>query len=594
MEFLTTSEAADYLRLGERKLYELVTSGAIPCSKVTGKWLFPRHELDLWVLSGLARPAGMIAADPPPIVGGSQDDLLEWSLRESGSGLAIADRRHGARRRAPAARRGDRRGDPFPRDVSTMPPATPISRRCAPCRACTMRCWSAWRGANRACCCRRAIRKSLHSLADVLASGAKMAVRQPGAGAQMLLETLLARAGATPKDLRRLEPPCLTGPDLAAAIRTGKADCGIATRAAAKSAGLDFVPLLWENFDLLMRQRSYFRPPVQALIGFLRDTSGCAARHRADRLRHHARRPDPVCGVSPSVSGRGCTADLHADELRNDCRTDRPAEPKLPVKQDRANAPDRNGRTACDFSQQTIRARSVRRRDAGVAGGAGPDFRRCRQDRRAHRHERPGLDADRPGLGDRGADGGGRFRRHGAGQADQRDRRRPPAQAGHRRRHRAALVRHRAGRPDRRRAGVGGGAGGAERRQRKEEAVHRAFDRHRRFPRQVLLALCDPVGVRHPRARGRHRAGSGQARRRQLVLHHRRLCVRTLAGTRRLRRDHQERRQGARLGPAAVRDARPVLVRAAGPGLEGQDHRHRRRPAQQHATRSRPPPSSAC
>src|SRR5258707_14416357 len=88
MDFLTTSEAADYVRLGERKLYELVTSGAIPCSKVAGKWLFPRHELDLWVLSGLARPAGMIAADPPPIVGGSQDDLLEWTLRESGSGLA--------------------------------------------------------------------------------------------------------------------------------------------------------------------------------------------------------------------------------------------------------------------------------------------------------------------------------------------------------------------------------------------------------------------------------------------------------------------------------------------------------------------------
>src|SRR5476651_627077 len=88
MEFLTTSEAADYVRLGERKLYELVTAGAIPCSKVAGKWLFPRHELDLWVLSGLARPAGMVAADPPPIVGGSQDDLLEWALRESASGLA--------------------------------------------------------------------------------------------------------------------------------------------------------------------------------------------------------------------------------------------------------------------------------------------------------------------------------------------------------------------------------------------------------------------------------------------------------------------------------------------------------------------------
>ncbi len=123
---------------------------------------------------------------------------------------------------------------------------------------------------------------------------------------------------------------------------------------------------------------------------------------------------------------------------------------------------------------------------------------------------------------------------------------------------------------------------GAECRQRKEAAVHHAFDGHCGFPRQVLLALRHSVGVRHPRARGRHRAGSGQARRRQLVLHHRRLCVRPLAGTRCLGRDRQERRQGARLGAAALRHARPVVVHPAGAGLQGQDHRHRRRAAQQH------------
>jgi putative molybdopterin biosynthesis protein len=30
MEYFNTGEAAEYLRLGERKLYELVTEGAIP------------------------------------------------------------------------------------------------------------------------------------------------------------------------------------------------------------------------------------------------------------------------------------------------------------------------------------------------------------------------------------------------------------------------------------------------------------------------------------------------------------------------------------------------------------------------------------
>ena len=54
-----------------------------------------------------------------------------------------------------------------------------------------------------------------------------------------------------------------TGPDIAQAIRAGHADCGIATRAVASRGRLGFVPLCIERFDLLMRQRDYFRPPLQ-------------------------------------------------------------------------------------------------------------------------------------------------------------------------------------------------------------------------------------------------------------------------------------------------------------------------------------------
>jgi len=292
MDFLTTSEAADYLRLGERKLYELVTEGAIPCSKVTGKWLFPRHELDLWVLSGLARPAGMITADPPPIVGGSQDDLLEWSLRESGSGLASLT--EGTARGVERLLRGEVIAAAVHFHSHVVSEDTTADDNVATARTIP--------GLHDAVLVGVARReqglllapgnpKKLTSLADVLGAGAKMAVRQPGAGAQMLLEALLARAGAAPKDLRRLEPPCLTGPDLAAAIRAGKADCGVAPRAAAIAAGLDFVPLLWENFDLLMRQRSYFRPQMQALIGFL----------GAGRLRQRA---TELGGYDPTPAGQ--------------------------------------------------------------------------------------------------------------------------------------------------------------------------------------------------------------------------------------------------------------------------------------------------
>src|SRR5262249_55624520 len=91
-----------------------------------------------------------------------------------------------------------------------------------------------------------------------------------------------------------------TGPDLASVVRAGNADCGIATRAAAKSAGLDFVPLVWESFDLLMRQRSYFRPAIQALIGFLRE----------GRLRQRA---SELTGYDTSPAGliRSAACPLH-------------------------------------------------------------------------------------------------------------------------------------------------------------------------------------------------------------------------------------------------------------------------------------------
>src|SRR5262245_51867132 len=88
MTLLTTTEAASYLRVKERKLYELVSTSAIPCTKITGRWLFPKDELDRWLAGSVVRPNGMAAAEPMPIVGGSHDLLLEWALRESRSSLA--------------------------------------------------------------------------------------------------------------------------------------------------------------------------------------------------------------------------------------------------------------------------------------------------------------------------------------------------------------------------------------------------------------------------------------------------------------------------------------------------------------------------
>jgi len=110
----------------------------------------------------------------------------------------------------------------------------------------------------------------LSDMASIATSRARMAQRPTGAGAQLLLLALLARAGIALDDLKLAKPAFPTGPDIAQAVRAGRIDCGIATRSVALSAGLDFLPLAWERFDLVLRQRDYFMPGPQALFDFMR------------------------------------------------------------------------------------------------------------------------------------------------------------------------------------------------------------------------------------------------------------------------------------------------------------------------------------
>ena len=89
VEFLTTKEVAALLRIKERTVYDLVKEGSIPVSRVTGKLLFPRELVEAWVRRNAETEGGIEAVMRPlPVLAGSHDPLLEWAIRESGSGIA--------------------------------------------------------------------------------------------------------------------------------------------------------------------------------------------------------------------------------------------------------------------------------------------------------------------------------------------------------------------------------------------------------------------------------------------------------------------------------------------------------------------------
>ena len=82
--YLTTKEVAALLRVRERKVYDLAAAGGIPHRRITGKLLFPRAEILAWIEGG----GDTASPERPEVLTGSHDPLLDWAVRESGSGLA--------------------------------------------------------------------------------------------------------------------------------------------------------------------------------------------------------------------------------------------------------------------------------------------------------------------------------------------------------------------------------------------------------------------------------------------------------------------------------------------------------------------------
>ncbi len=261
---MTTAEVADHLRVKERTIYEMVARQTIPFSRVTGKLLFPRRLIDAWLEAQTELPAAGIAP-PPPIYAGSNDPLLEWALRQAGTGLAVLANgsTHGLDELAA--------GRAVLAGCHLLDPATASWNLVAvkahlPGGAHVM---IHWARRKQGLMTAPGNPLGITGLEDAAARRLRFAVRSAGAGSHRLLEVLLDRAGLPLADLNVTGRPAETHADLAALIETSEADCGLGLMAAAGQLG--FIPLVTdESFDLVLARRDYFEPPVQALLAFAR------------------------------------------------------------------------------------------------------------------------------------------------------------------------------------------------------------------------------------------------------------------------------------------------------------------------------------
>ncbi|NVO54926.1 helix-turn-helix transcriptional regulator [Rhodobacteraceae bacterium B1Z28] len=258
-EYLTTRELADLLRIGERKAYDLASSGEIPCVRAMGKLLFPRAEIIAWLNASRSGP--QVAEPPlPPIVAGSHDPLLDWALRESGSGLATYyDGSFDG-----LSRLGDRSAQAAALHIHEDNGFNAHSLRNALGEAPVVLCEVANR--ERGLLLAPGV-TDISGFDDL--KGRRVILRQNSAASQRLFDAQLAAHGLTRDDLETLPTCARTEEELAIALHDGKAEVGFGLGALAGLYSLGFVPTHSERLDLAIWRRAYFDPPMQKLLSFM-------------------------------------------------------------------------------------------------------------------------------------------------------------------------------------------------------------------------------------------------------------------------------------------------------------------------------------
>ena len=132
--------------------------------------------------------------------------------------------------------------------------------------------------------------KGINGIEDLLRDDITFVNRQAGSGTRVLLDYKLGQAGVEPKSVKGYDHDEFTHMAVAVDVLSGAADCGMGIFAAARALDLTFVPIVREQYDLIIPSAIVDQPNIQVLLETIR-TPGF--RERVEALG----------GYDPSKSG---------------------------------------------------------------------------------------------------------------------------------------------------------------------------------------------------------------------------------------------------------------------------------------------------
>lgn len=111
--------------------------------------------------------------------------------------------------------------------------------------------------------------KAIRKVEDLARKNVRFVNREPGSGSRALLDELLQKAGVDAAKLLGYDRVAFGHLAAAYGVLSHDADACLATRSAAQTFGLDFIPLRSERYDLVMRKRTIDLPAAKALLDVL-------------------------------------------------------------------------------------------------------------------------------------------------------------------------------------------------------------------------------------------------------------------------------------------------------------------------------------
>ena len=275
-ELMNTREVAEYLDIHEKQVYALIKTGRIPCTRVTGKWIFPKKFIDEWIETNAQATLKQVRNKSNRISGailasGSNDPVLDMLLtatRKSHPDFYIFSANTGSINGLKALNSGltdialSHLFDPesgqynipyLPQYLQNVNPVVvnlfyrELGFLSQP-------------------------SKSSHITGFESLAGRKISFinRQKGSGTRLLLDYHLQKLGIVSAEIDGYEKEVYTHFEIGLSILSGEADVGIASAAVGKLLGLAFKPITSECFDMILDQTTYFQSGVQSFIETLK------------------------------------------------------------------------------------------------------------------------------------------------------------------------------------------------------------------------------------------------------------------------------------------------------------------------------------